>query len=66
LSQKTKLHLLVWASVRVLGAGRVEQCGSGGFWAQVVLVGRSGRRAGTKKRKKEKESEKKFIHQGCK
>ena len=39
------LRLLVWASVRVLGAGRVEQRSNGGCWAQGVCRGQSSNRA---------------------
>ncbi len=41
---ETLPHLLVWASVRVLGAGRVEQRSSGGCWAQGVCRGQSNSR----------------------
>ena len=43
------LRLLVWASVRVLGAGRVEQRSNGGCWAQGVCRGQSSNR-GVRKR----------------
>ncbi len=36
------LRLLVWASVRVLGAGRVEHRRNGGGWAQGVCRGQRG------------------------
>jgi hypothetical protein len=36
--------LLVWASVRVLEAGRVEQDSNGGYWAHGVCRGQSSRR----------------------
>jgi hypothetical protein len=38
------LHLLVRASVRVLGAGRVEPRSNGGCWAQAVCRGQSSNR----------------------
>ena len=43
-SQRTILRLLVWASVRVLEAGRVEQRSSGGCWAQPRPVVQSSNR----------------------
>jgi hypothetical protein len=41
---KATLRLLVWASIRVLGEGRVEPRSNGGCWAQGVCRAQSSNR----------------------
>jgi hypothetical protein len=43
---------MVWASVRVLGAGRVEQRSNGGCWGTGCLQTKGKQRAQAKKEKK--------------
>ena len=48
--RKVAYAWLVWALVRVLEAGRVEQLSNGGGWAQGVCRGHSSNREAPKRR----------------
>jgi hypothetical protein len=60
-TRKTLQCLLVGVSVRVLGAGRVEQRSSGECWADVSAEGRTATRSQDLKKKKGKNEKKKSF-----